>query len=97
VATITSTAPVVDATTGSNLEVTVLDRDGNARSEPTLVDASWERYEEQDGKGGWVRRGTVAVPDSLRQPGAVLVRKIDDDDTDAAHRVDYILGVKLAT
>lgn len=96
-ATITSTAPVVDATTGSNLELTVLDRDGNARSEPTLVDASWERYEEQDGKGGWVRRGTVAVPDSLRQPGAVLVRKIDDDDTDAAHRVDYILGVKLAT
>lgn len=97
VATISSSAPVVDSATGSNLELTVVARDGEQRSTPVVVTAAWERFEQNGGRGGWARRGLVAVPEGLGAPGAVLVRKIDDGSKDEAHSVDYIKSVRLAT
>lgn len=97
VATISSSAPVLDPTTGSNLELTVVARDGEQRAEPVVVGAAWDRFEQNGGRGGWARRGLVPVPDGLGAPGAVLVRKIGDGSTDEAHSVDYIKSVRLAT
>jgi hypothetical protein len=87
----------VDSATGSNLELTVVARDGEQRSTPVVVTAAWERFEQNGGRGGWARRGLVAVPEGLGAPGAVLVRKIDDGSKDEAHSVDYIKSVRLAT
>ena len=97
VATVTSTAPVVNEHTGSDLELTVVDKEGEARSAATRIDGSWERFTQNGGNGGWARRGLVSVPDSIHSPGAVLVRKIGDNSQDQANTLDYIRSVKLAT
>ena len=47
-----------------------------------------------DGVKGWSRAGVIAVPESILEPAAVLVQKMDTNPLDGAS-VDYITQLDL--
>ncbi|KXZ51371.1 hypothetical protein GPECTOR_13g860 [Gonium pectorale] len=89
-----SAAPLTDAA-GTKLEIVIVDIDSETRSEPVSIDA-WRSAKTEinvDGQKGWVRDGPVTLPASIKNPGAVLIRKLPGKDGKAG--LEYISYVKL--
>jgi hypothetical protein len=97
---------------GNNLSIVVVDREGKESAEASMND--WESFNYGDGGDlGWVRRWTLSIPTSMKEPAAVYITKHGPDTpapdhkntdplaaldpTDEFKGNDYIRFIKIAT
>jgi linoleate 9S-lipoxygenase len=81
--------------TGARLSIVVIDTHSEVRSTINSLD-SWKppkEYITSDGTLGWEREGAITLPATLKEPGAVLVRKLADEKNGKSQ--DYIDCIQL--
>ncbi|GLC42164.1 hypothetical protein PLESTB_000637500 [Pleodorina starrii] len=94
--TVRSNAPLL-GDTGARLSMVVVDTHSEMRSDAFRLD-SWKPPKEvllSDGTLAWEREGAIALPAAIKDPGAVLVRKMPDESGAAAQ--DYISSFQLVS